>query len=40
MNDEQTKQLLRELKRIRFAALVIAAVMVLAALNRIFRFVN
>jgi hypothetical protein len=38
MNEEQSKQLLRELKLIRFAAWVIAIVLVLGALNRVFRF--
>lgn len=38
MNDEQSKQLLRELRLIRFAAWVIAIILVLGALNRVFHF--
>jgi len=40
MNDDQIKQALRELRLIRICAFVIAAVFVLAALNRVFRFFN
>jgi hypothetical protein len=40
MNDEQIKQLLRELSLIRICAIVIAAIFVLAALNGVFRFFN
>jgi hypothetical protein len=38
MNDEQARQLLRELKWTRISTVVIAIVLVLAALNRMFRF--
>ena len=40
MNDDQAKQLLRELRLIRISGVVIATVCVLATLNRIFRFFN
>ncbi len=40
MNDSNSPQLLRELKLIRIALVVIAVVHVLAALNRMFRFFN
>ncbi|MGL4514137.1 MAG: hypothetical protein ACRCT8_13685 [Lacipirellulaceae bacterium] len=39
MNEEQAKQLLRELGRIRACAFFVALVLVLEALNRVFCWV-
>jgi hypothetical protein len=39
MNEEQAKQLVRELGRIRVCAFLIALVLVLGALNRVFCWV-
>lgn len=39
MNDEQTRQLLRELRLLRIGVWAGAAVLVLAAINHVFRFV-
>lgn len=38
MNEENFKQLLREMRMIRICGVVMSAILVLAALNRIFRF--
>ncbi len=39
MNDEQTRQLLRELRLLRIGVWAVAAVLVLAAINHVFRFI-
>lgn len=38
MNDEQTRQLLREVRLLRIGVWAATAVLALAAVNRVFRF--